>query len=35
MPLGRGHPEKIIDWGFRSIHLMTEAARHSYMDLRT
>lgn len=22
-----GHPEKIIDWGYRSIHVMTEAAK--------
>lgn len=22
-----GHPEKIVDWGYRSIHVMTEAAK--------
>jgi feruloyl esterase len=24
---GMGHPEKIADWGYRSIHVMTEAAK--------
>src|SRR5262249_13764177 len=24
---GMGHPEKITDWGYRSIHVMTEAAK--------
>src|SRR5271170_5676706 len=24
---GNGHPEKIVDWGYRSIHLTTEAAK--------
>jgi Tannase and feruloyl esterase len=22
-----GHPEKIVDWGYRSVHIMTESAR--------
>ncbi len=28
-----GHPEKVVDWGYRSIHVMTEAAKvivHDY-----
>jgi feruloyl esterase len=24
---GVGHPEKIVDWGYRSIHVMTESAK--------
>ena len=35
MPFGSGHPENIVDRGFRSSHLMTEAAKLSYMNLRT
>lgn len=27
MKFGQGHPEKIIDWAYRSIHVMTEAAK--------
>lgn len=27
LTFGNGHPEKIIDWGYRSIHLMTEAGK--------
>ena len=27
MKFGQGHPEKIIDWAYRSIHVMTEASR--------
>ena len=27
MDFGRGHPEKIIDWGYRSIHVMTDVAK--------
>jgi feruloyl esterase len=31
-----GHPEKIVDWGYRSVHVMTESAKliiHSYSGL--
>jgi feruloyl esterase len=27
LTFGAGHPEKIVDWGFRSVHLMTELAK--------
>ena len=27
LTFGHGHPEKIVDWGYRSIHLMTEAGK--------
>jgi feruloyl esterase len=27
MKFGQGHPEKLIDWAYRSIHVMTEAAK--------
>ena len=27
LTFGQGHPEKIVDWGYRSIHLMTEAGK--------
>ena len=27
MEFGLGHPEKIIDWGFRAVHVMTETAK--------
>ena len=27
LTFGSGHPEKIVDWGFRSIHLMTEVGK--------
>jgi Tannase and feruloyl esterase len=27
LTFGQGHPEKIIDWGYRSIHLMTESGK--------
>src|SRR5947207_8862085 len=27
MKFGQGHPEKIIDWAYRSIHVTTEASR--------
>jgi feruloyl esterase len=27
LSFGAGHPEKIVDWGFRSIHLMTELGK--------
>jgi feruloyl esterase len=27
MKFGQGHPEKVIDWAYRSIHAMTEAAK--------
>jgi hypothetical protein len=36
-----GHPEKIVDWGYRSIHVMTESAklivftRAVFRDIRT
>lgn len=44
LKFGYGHPEKIVDWGYRSVHVMTESAkilirafagalpRHSYFD---
>ena len=27
MKFGQGHPEKVIDWAYRSIHVMTEASK--------
>lgn len=27
LTFGNGHPEKIVDWGYRSIHLMTEVGK--------
>jgi feruloyl esterase len=27
MKFGQGHPEKVIDWAYRSIHVMTETAK--------
>ena len=27
MKFGQGHPEKIVDWAYRSIHVMTDAAK--------
>jgi feruloyl esterase len=27
MKFGQGHPEKVIDWAYRSIHVMTDAAK--------
>jgi feruloyl esterase len=27
MKFGRGHPEKVIDWAYRSIHVMTDASK--------
>jgi feruloyl esterase len=27
MKFGQGHPEKIVDWAYRSVHLMTDAAK--------
>ena len=27
MKFGQGHPEKILDWAYRSIHVMTEASK--------
>jgi feruloyl esterase len=27
LAFGAGHPEKIIDWGYRAIHIMTESAK--------
>jgi feruloyl esterase len=27
MKFGQGHPEKIIDWAYRSIHVMTDASK--------
>jgi feruloyl esterase len=27
MKFGQGHPEKLIDWAYRSIHVMTEASK--------
>jgi feruloyl esterase len=27
LTFGQGHPEKVIDWGYRSIHLMTESGK--------
>ncbi|HEY2151574.1 MAG TPA: tannase/feruloyl esterase family alpha/beta hydrolase [Vicinamibacterales bacterium] len=27
MKFGQGHPEKILDWAYRSIHLMTETSK--------
>jgi feruloyl esterase len=27
LTFGQGHPEKIVDWGYRSIHVMTDAGK--------
>lgn len=27
MEFGRGHPEKIVDWAYRSVHVMTEVGK--------
>src|SRR6185295_7067038 len=27
MKFGQAHPEKIVDWAYRSVHVMTEAAK--------
>jgi feruloyl esterase len=27
MKFGQGHPEKVVDWAYRSIHVMTETAK--------
>ena len=27
MKFGQGHPEKIVDWAYRSVHVMTEASK--------
>jgi len=27
LDFGVGHPEKIVDWGYRSVHVMTESAK--------
>jgi len=27
MKFGQGHPEKVIDWAYRSVHVMTDAAK--------
>ncbi len=27
MEFGRAHPEKIADWAYRAVHVMTEAAK--------
>jgi feruloyl esterase len=27
MKFGQGHPEKIVDWAYRSVHVMTDAAK--------
>ncbi|HEX7797084.1 MAG TPA: tannase/feruloyl esterase family alpha/beta hydrolase, partial [Vicinamibacterales bacterium] len=27
LTFGQGHPEKIVDWGYRSIHMMTDAGK--------
>ncbi len=27
MKFGQGHPEKIVDWAYRSVHVMTETAK--------
>ena len=27
MKFGQGHPEKVVDWAYRSIHVMTDAAK--------
>jgi feruloyl esterase len=27
MKFGQGHPEKLIDWAYRSVHVMTEASK--------
>src|SRR3989442_921380 len=27
MKFGQGHPEKVIDWAYRAVHVMTEAAK--------
>jgi feruloyl esterase len=34
MEFGRGHPEKIVDWSYRAVHVTTEAAKVIIRDLR-
>ena len=34
LDFGHGHPEKIVDWAYRSIHVMTEAAKLIIRDAR-
>ncbi len=34
MEFGQGHPEKIVDWSYRAIHVMTQAAKIIIRDLR-
>jgi feruloyl esterase len=33
LAFGQGHPEKIIDWGYRSIHVMTDIAKLIIRDV--
>ena len=32
MEFGRGHPEKIVDWAYRSVHVMTDIAKRLIRD---
>ena len=34
MEFGQGHPEKIVDWAYRAVHVMTQAAKVVIRDLR-
>jgi feruloyl esterase len=34
LEFGLGHPEKVVDWAYRSIHVMTEVAKLAVHDLR-
>ncbi len=34
LEFGRGHPEKIVDWAYRSVHVMTELAKLVVRDYR-
>ena len=33
LPFGDGHPEKINDWAYRSVHMMTDTAKIDYSRL--
>ena len=34
MDFGLGHPEKIVDWAHRAVHVMTETAKLIILDAR-
>lgn len=34
MEFGQGHPEKVVDWAYRAVHVMTQLAKLIVRDLR-